>query len=126
MPTIEIDETYRPTAGFFLSSAVWFVVFALGGFLLASSMVAPDLFLYKNIPWLVFSRVRPVHTNGMIFGFVGSALMGAMYYYVPRLVRAPLYSPFIGRLTVWMWNIAVAAGSVTLLLGFSQSREYAE
>ncbi len=95
-------------------------------FILASSMVAPDLFLYKNISWLVFSRVRPVHTNGMIFGFVGSALMGAMYYYVPRLVRAPLYSPRLGRLTVWLWNILVAAGSVTLLLGFSQSREYAE
>jgi len=117
---------YRTVAGFFLSSAVWFVVFALGGFILASWMVAPDLFLYKNIPWLVFSRVRPVHTNGMIFGFVGSALMGAMYYYVPRLVRAPLYSPFLGRLTMWMWNLAVISGSVTLLLGYSQSREYAE
>ena len=126
MPTIHIDETYRPTAGFFLSSAFWFFIFTLGGFLLASSMVAPDLFLYKNISWLVFSRVRPAHTNGMIFGFVGSALIGAMYYYVPRLVRAPLYSPRLGRLTVWLWNILVAGGSVTLLMGFSHSREYAE
>lgn len=126
MSSVRIDETYRATAGFFLSSAVWFVVFACGGFILASWMVAPDLFLYENVSWLTFSRVRPVHTNGMIFGFVGSALLGAAYYYVPRLVRAPLHSPFTARLTVWMWNLAVAAGSVTLLLGYSQSREYAE
>lgn len=129
MADFETDETYRArgtVAGFFLSSAIWFVVFALGGFILASWMIAPDLFLYKNISWLVFSRVRPVHTNGMIFGFVGSGLMGAMYYYVPRLVRAPVYSPFIGRLSMWLWNLVVVAGSVTLLLGYSQGREYAE
>src|SRR5512139_324748 len=101
--TFEAKEAYRPIAGFFLSSAVWFVVFALGGFILASWMIAPDLFLYKNVPWLVFSRVRPVHTNGMIFGFVGSALIGAVYYYVPRLSRAPLYSPSLGRISLWMW-----------------------
>jgi len=124
--TFEAKEAYRPIAGFFLSSAVWFVIFASAGFILASWMIAPDLFLYKNIPWLVFSRVRPVHTNGMIFGFVGSALIGALYYYVPHLVRAPLHSPLIARITLWMWNIAVAAGSTTLLFGLTQGREYAE
>lgn len=126
MATFKTDEAYRTVAGFFLSSAVWFVIFAVGGFLLASWMIAPDLFLYKNISWLVFSRLRPVHTNGMIFGFVGTALMGAIYYYVPRLCRTPLYSRFLGRITAWLWNIAVAAGSLTLLMGYSQSREYAE
>ena len=90
-------------------------------------MVAPDLFLYKNIPWLVFSRVRPVHTNGMIFGFVGSALMGAMYYYVPRLVRAPLYSPLHRAGSpcgcgTWRWPREASPS----FSGFSQSREYAE
>jgi cbb3-type cytochrome c oxidase subunit I len=123
---LQVDDSYKAIRGFFLSSAVWFVVFALGGFVLASWMIAPDLFLYKNIPWLLFSRVRPVHTNGMIFGFVGSALMGTIHYYVPRLVRAPLYSPFAARSSMWMWNVAVIAGTVTLLLGFTQSREYAE
>ncbi|MHB8111593.1 MAG: cbb3-type cytochrome c oxidase subunit I, partial [Syntrophorhabdaceae bacterium] len=124
--TPETKEACRPIAGFFLSSAIWFVIFALGGFILASWMIAPDLPLYKNISWLLFSRVRPVHTNGMIFGFVGSALMGAIYYYVPHLVRAPLHSARIARITLWMWNIAVAAGSITLLFGLTQSREYAE
>jgi cytochrome c oxidase cbb3-type subunit I len=126
MAAFKIDEVHRTTAGFFLSSAAWFVVFTSAGFILASWMIAPDLFLYRDVPWLVFSRVRPVHTNGMIFGFVGSALIGAIYYYVPRLVRAPLHSPLMGRLTLWMWNTAIVAGSLTLLLGFSQGREYAE
>ena len=124
--SVNTDEAYDVVGGFFLSSAVWFVIFALGGFILASWMIAPDLFLYKNISWLLFSRVRPVHTNGMIFGFVGSALMGGIYYYVPHLARTALYSRFIGRISLWMWNVAIAAGSVTLLLGFSQGREYAE
>ncbi len=89
-------------------------------------MVAPDFVLYKNVSWLVFSRLRPVHTNDMIFGFVGSALMGAMYYFVPHLVRTPLHSRAVGRLTLWLWNIAIAAGDITLMAGYSQSREYAE
>ncbi len=126
MVTFKSDEAYETICGFFLSSAIWFVVFALGGFILASWMIAPDLFLYKNVSWLVFSRVRPVHTNGMIFGFVGSALMGAIHYYVPHLTGAPLYSRFLGRLTVGMWNLAILSGSVTLLFGLTQSREYAE
>jgi cbb3-type cytochrome c oxidase subunit I len=126
MVTFKTDEAYETICGFFISSAFWFVVFALGGFILASWMIAPDLFLYKNVSWLVFSRVRPVHTNGMIFGFVGSALMGAIYYYVPHLSRTPLYSRSLGRISLWIWNIGVAAGSITLLLGLSQGREYAE
>jgi cytochrome c oxidase cbb3-type subunit I len=120
------EKAYQPVGGFFLSSACWFFVATIGGFLLASSMVAPDLGLYRNVSWLVFGRLRPIHTNMMIFGFVGSALIGAVYYYVPRLVRAPLRSPEAAHLALWIWNLAVAVGTVTLALGYTQSREYAE
>ena len=126
MASFKSDEAYETICGFFLSSAVWFVISALAGFILASWMIAPDLFLYKNVPWLVFSRVRPVHTNGMIFGFVGSALIGAIYYYVPHLARTPLWSRSLGKVTVWMWNLVVLSGSITLLFGLTQGREYAE
>jgi cytochrome c oxidase cbb3-type subunit I len=121
-----IEKEYRPVGGFFLSSACWFFLATLGGLLLASSMVAPDLALYRNISWLVFGRLRPIHTNMMIFGFVGSALIGSIHYLVPRLVRAPLHSPGTARVALWIWNIAVATGTVTLALGYTQSREYAE
>ena len=124
--TVQTDDDYAAVRGFFISSACWFVVAGLAGLFLASAMVAPDFAFYKNIAWLVFGRVRPMHTNMMIFGFVGSALIGSIYYYVPHLARSPLYSRRLGRAGVWLWNLTVASGTVTLALGYTQSREYAE
>ena len=121
-----IEKGHLPVAGFFISSVFWFFLATLGGLILASAMVAPDLPLYKNISWLAFGRIRPMHTNMMIFGFVGSALLGSTYYVVPRLTRTELFSSGMGRLAVWIWNLTVTGGTVTLALGFTQSREYAE
>ena len=121
-----ISEEHMPVAGFFISSAVWFVLGAAAGLILASAMIAPEFSLYKNLSWLEFGRIRPIHTNIMIFGFVGSALLGSTYYYVPRLVRTPLVSPTTGHIALWIWNLAIIVGTVTLGLGFTQSREYAE
>jgi cytochrome c oxidase cbb3-type subunit I len=121
-----VRAEHGAVAGFFLSSAFWFVVGTGAGLLLASSMVAPDLSLYKNVSWLMFGRIRPIHTNIMVFGFVGAALLGCIYYYVPALARKPLYSVRAGWIAVWIWNLAVLAGAVTLGLGITQSREYAE
>jgi cytochrome c oxidase cbb3-type subunit I len=121
-----VEAQYLPVAGYFLSSAFWFVAGTLVGLLLAASMIAPQFSLYENVPWLVFGRLRPVHTNIMIFGFVGSALLGCAYYYVPRLVRQPLHSAAMGRVAVWLWNLLILGGTVSLALGYTQSREYAE
>jgi cytochrome c oxidase cbb3-type subunit 1 len=123
---VRIDKDYAAVAGFFISSAGWFVLAGLAGLFLASAMVAPDFAFYKNISWLVFGRIRPMHTNMMIFGFVGSALIGSIYYYVPHLARTPLYSRRMGRAGLWLWNLTVASGTATLALGYTQSREYAE
>ena len=67
-----------------------------------------------------------MHTNTVIFGFVGSGLLGAAYHMVPALLRTPLYSERLGKLSLWVWNGAILAGSITLSLGHSQGREYAE
>ena len=117
-------ETYVTVRGFFVTSASWFVGATVAGIIMAFALVAPDFI--GNISWLAFGRIRPIHTNVMIFGFVGSALVGASHYLVPALVRAPLYSERIGRITLWIWNLSLAAGTVTLALGYTQSREYAE
>jgi len=109
---------------FFLSSAVWFVLGTLQGITDATDMVIPDLF--GGIPWLVFSRVRPMHTNTMIFGFVGSALIGAGYYIIPAVLRSPLWSERLGKVALWVWNVSIALGDVALGMGYSQGREYAE
>ncbi|MEN6484380.1 MAG: cbb3-type cytochrome c oxidase subunit I, partial [Syntrophobacteraceae bacterium] len=118
------DEPYGTVKAFYLSSAAWFVVGALEGLIDATHLSAPELL--GNIGWLVFGRVRPMHTTTMIFGFVGSALLGACYYMVPTLVRTPLYSERIGKLSLWVWNLSIALGLVTLSMGHSQGREYAE
>lgn len=118
------DEPYGTTKLFFLSSAVWFVMGTSFGLIDATHMAAPELL--GNIPWIVFGRIRPIHTGVVIFGFVGSALLGAALYMVPALLRTPLHSERLGKLSLWVWNASIIAGSVTLSLGHSQGREYAE
>jgi cbb3-type cytochrome c oxidase subunit I len=118
------DEPYGTTKGFFLSSAVWMVAGTLAGFIGAVELVAPDLL--GNLAWIVFGRIRQVHTNLVMFAFVGSALLGAAHYLVPTLLRTPLYSERLGKLSLWLWNSAFVAGIITLSLGYTQNREYAE
>jgi cytochrome c oxidase cbb3-type subunit 1 len=107
-----------------LSSAAWLVVGTIGGFIGAIELVAPDLL--GNIPWIVFGRIRQIHTNVVMFGFVGTGLLGVAHYLVPTLLRTPLYSERLGKLTLWLWNLAIAIGVVTLSMGHTQNREYAE
>ncbi len=118
------DEPNGTTKGFLLSSAAWMVAGTLAGFIGAVEMVAPDLL--GNIPWIAFGRIRQIHTNLVMFGFVGSALVGAAHYLVPTLLRTPLYSEPIGKASLWLWNLAITGGVVTLSLGYTQNREYAE
>jgi cytochrome c oxidase cbb3-type subunit I len=117
-------EPYWTIKAFFLSSALWFVMGAFLGLTDAAHLAAPEFL--PDHPWLIFSRIRPAHTGTMIFGFVGSALLGCAQYLVPTLVRTPLHSERIGRLSIWVWNLSIAGGNLFLLMGHSQGREYAE
>jgi cytochrome c oxidase cbb3-type subunit 1 len=118
------NESYSTVKAYFLSSAAWLVVGTIGGFIGAIELVAPDLL--GNIPWIVFGRIRQIHTNVVMFGFVGTGLLGVAHYLVPTLLRTPLYSERLGKLTLWLWNLAIAIGVVTLSMGHTQNREYAE
>ncbi len=124
MEIVKSNAHYGTVRGFFVTSAFWFLVATVAGILMAAALVAPDFI--RNVPWLVFGRIRPIHTNLMIFGFVGSALMGAVHYLVPHLVGTSLFSERLGRITLWIWNLAFLVGTVSLALGHTQSREYAE
>jgi cytochrome c oxidase cbb3-type subunit 1 len=115
---------HNTVKAYFLSSAFWFVLGTLAGLINATHLAAPDFL--GNIPWIVFGRLRPMHTNMVIFGFVGSALLGTAHYLVSALLRAPLFSERIGGVSLWIWNLAILTGTVTLSMGYSQSREYAE
>ena len=117
-------EPYGTVKGFLLSSAIWLVVGTSLGFIDATHLAAPELL--GNIAWIVFGRVRPMHTNIVIFGFAGSALLGSAIYMVPVLSRMPLFSERLGKLSVWIWNANIIAGTILLAMGYTQGREYAE
>jgi cytochrome c oxidase cbb3-type subunit I len=118
------DEPNGTAKAFIISAAVWFVIGATLGGIDAIHFVAPELM--ADVPYLLVSRIRPMHTNTVIFGLVGTSLMGAGFYLVPFLCRTRLYSEPLGKLSLWVWNLSIASGDILLAMGYSQSREYAE
>ncbi len=115
---------YPTVASFCLTASFWLIVATFMGVLLATMLIAPDL--VEGIAWLSYGRVRPVHVNLVLFGFVTPGLLSAAFYYIPRLLRTELYSEKLGLITVGLWNIVMAGAVVTLLNGQTQAREYAE
>jgi cytochrome c oxidase cbb3-type subunit 1 len=109
--------------GFILSSIFWGVVGILVGLLISVQLWAPAL---NFTPWLSYGRLRPVHTNGLAFGLGVGAIFGLSYYVVMRLCRRPLVFPRLARAQLWIFNLAIAAAAVTLMMGKTQSLEYAE
>ena len=107
-----------------MTSAVWFAMATTVGMIAAGYLIAPDFM--SNIGWLVFSRIRPVHVNVVLFGFVVPGLLASAFYLVPKLLRTELYSQKLGLATVILWNIAVISGVIALATGHTQGREYAE
>ena len=76
--------------------------------------------------WDSFGRIRPAHVNGVLFGFVSSGLLGAMFWITPRLCARGLYRARLALITPFLWNFAIIGGIIWILLGGSQGREYAE
>ena len=118
------QQTYSTAKGFGVTAAFWMVVATFAGLLGATELIAPDL--VGNIGWLVFGRVRPIHINLVLFGFVTPAFLGSVFYFLPRLLRTGLYSERLGVITVLLWNIALTAAVLSLAMGYTQGREYAE
>ena len=119
-----ITQNYATAKGFCITSAFWMVVATFMGLLGATELMAPDLL--ENVGWLVFGRVRPIHINLVLFGFVTPGLLSAAFYYVPKLLRTDLYSEKLGKITVVAWNVMLVAAVVSLAMGKTQGREYAE
>jgi cytochrome c oxidase cbb3-type subunit I/II len=114
----------RAAKTWFFFAALWFPVFASLGFILAVKFFYPQ-FLGGEI-WDTFGRFRPAHVNGVLFGFVTSALLGIMFYIVPRLCGRALKFAQMVRVTAIVWNASVLAGIIWITLRGSQGREYAE
>lgn len=120
----ETQVTNATAKGFCLTSAFWMMVATFYGLLGATELVAPDL--TENMGGIVFGRVRPTHINLVLFGFVTPGLLGAAFYFIPRLLRTRLFSEKLGIFTVIAWNIALISTVASLAMGMTQGREYAE
>ncbi|MFZ0241948.1 MAG: cbb3-type cytochrome c oxidase subunit I [Desulfobacterales bacterium] len=117
-------QRYPTAMAFLLTSAFWMMIATAFGLIAATELIAPDL--TKNISWLLFGRIRAVHVNLVLFGFVTPGLLAAAFYYLPRLLRSEIYSERLGIFTVCAWNIFLVTAVVSLAAGHSQGREYAE
>src|SRR3954453_13279210 len=96
----------------------------LVGVLVASQLNYWRLNFY--LPWLTFGRIRPLHTNAVIFAFVGNMMFAGVYYSTQRLVRARLPSDFLARAHFWLWQGIIVSAALTLPFGITQGKEYAE
>ncbi|MDH3885708.1 MAG: cbb3-type cytochrome c oxidase subunit I [Desulfobacterales bacterium] len=118
-------QTSNPTAkAFTLTSAFWFAVATTFGLIGAGYLIAPDFL--ANIEYIHFGRVRPMHINAVLFGFVTPGLLAVAFYYFPKLLRTELFSHKLGVFSAVFWNITVAAGVIGISMGYTQGREYAE
>ena len=109
---------------FLYASIVFGVVGMLVGLLLAILFLFPAL--THGISFLSFGRLRPLHTNAVIFAFVGNAMFAGIYYSLQRLLKARLFSDFLSNLHFWGWQLIIVAAAITLPLGYTSSKEYAE
>ena len=109
---------------FSIMAVVWGVVGMLVGVIIASQLVWPELNL--GLPWTSFGRLRPLHTNAVIFAFGGCTLFATSYYVVQRTCQTQLFMPKLASFTFWGWQLVIVAAAISLPLGYTQSKEYAE
>jgi cytochrome c oxidase cbb3-type subunit I/II len=109
---------------FMYATIVWGLVGMLVGLLVAFQMAFP--FLNFDMPYTTFGRIRPIHTNAVIFAFVGNAIYMTIYYALPRLMKTSMYSKQLGWIHFWGWQLIILAAAVTLALGITTAKEYAE
>jgi len=109
----------------FLYATILFgVVGMLVGLILAFMFLFPNM--TDGISWLSFGRLRPLHTNAVIFAFVGNATFAGVYYSLQRLLKARMFSDLLSNINFWGWQLIIVGAAITLPLGYSTSKEYAE
>src|SRR5512140_545988 len=115
---------YRVVRQVAVMSVGWGVVGMLVGVVIASQLLWPELNL--GIPWLTYGRLRPLHTDAVIFAFGGCALFATSYYCVQRTCQVRIFSDRLAAVTFWGWPAVSVLAAVTRPLGITQSKEYAE
>src|SRR5512140_1932540 len=109
---------------FAIATAVWGLVGTLAGLLAACELFWPWLNL--DTPFTTFGRIRPLHTNAVIFAFVGNGMFCGIYYSLQRLCKARMFSDVLSWLNFWGWQLIIVSAAISLPLGLTTSKEYAE
>src|SRR5574337_969239 len=109
---------------FAIMTVVWGIVGMLVGVFIAAELTWPELGM--GIPWLSYGRLRPLHTNAVIFAFGGCALFATSYYVVQRTGQVRLFAPKLAAFTFWGWQAVIVAAAISLPLGYTRAKEYAE
>jgi cytochrome c oxidase cbb3-type subunit I/II len=109
---------------FLFATFIWGLVGMLVGLVIALQLAFPALNL--GLPWTSFGRLRPLHTNAVIFAFAGNAFFTGAYYSTQRLLKTRMFSDRLSRFHFWGWQLIIVAAALTLPLGFTQAKEYAE
>jgi len=122
--TAQAAYNYKVVRQFALMTVVWGIVGMLVGVLIAAQLVWPELNF--DLPWLSFGRLRPLHTNAVIFAFGGCALFATSYYTLQRTCQVRLISDRLAAFTFWGWQLVIVLAAITLPLGITTSKEYAE
>ncbi|MEM7185611.1 MAG: cytochrome-c oxidase, cbb3-type subunit I [Bacteroidota bacterium] len=124
---MEVEKFYydnKIVRKFIVATLLWGVVGMLVGLMLAFMFLFPNM--TDGISWLSFGRLRPLHTNAVIFAFVGNAIFAGVYYSTQRLLKARMWSDFLSNLNFWGWQLIIVGAAITLPLGYTTSKEYAE
>lgn len=120
--TISYDDSI--VRKFLLVTLLWGVVGMAVGLLAAFELAAWQVNL--GLPWITFGRIRPLHTNAVIFAFAGNAIFAGIYYSTQRLLKTRMFSDALSKIHFWGWQLIIVAAAVTLPLGITVSKEYAE
>ena len=115
---------YKVVRQFAVMTVVWGIVGMLVGVIIAAQLLWPELNF--DIPYLSYGRLRPLHTNAVIFAFGGSALFAASYYVVQRTCQTRLFAGGLAAFTFWGWQLIIVGAALSLPLGYTSGKEYAE
>ena len=122
MQTIKYNNTI--VRNFAIATMVWGIVGMLVGLIIACQLFEPALNF--KLQYLTFSRIRPLHTNAVIFAFVGNGIFMGVYYSLQRICKARMFSDLLGKIHFWGWQLIIVLAAITLPLGISTAKEYAE
>ena len=112
---------------FAFATILWGFVGMLVGLIVAFQFIFVDFFNeYLAYSWLSFGRIRPLHTNAVIFAFVGNGIYMGVYYSLQRLLKARMYSDVLSKIHFWGWQLIIVAAAISLPLGWTSGKEYAE